>query len=50
MIGQSTAPVQLDERLLSEIGRELRIAREAIQVADQAVEVAVEQLHHLVLE
>ena len=48
MIGQGTAPVS-EERLLSEIGRELRIAREAIQVADQAVEVAVEQLHHLVL-
>ena len=50
MIRQRATPVQLDERLLRQVGRKLRIAGETIQVADQTVEVTVEQLHYLVVE
>jgi hypothetical protein len=42
--------VQLDERLLRQVGGQIRVAGEAIQVPDQSGEVSVEQLHHAVLE
>jgi hypothetical protein len=50
MIGERAAPMELDEGFLRQIARQLRVARQAIQIADQPVEVTLKQRPHLVLK
>jgi hypothetical protein len=50
VVGHRAALLQLRERLLRQVGRQLRIVRETIQIPDQPVEMGVEQLHQLGVE